>query len=354
VLKSETVHQTRSDFLQHITEALDKASANLNSTLNSLRQISVEPAFRPVDEEPKNLFDFVDEIGVNDLYDSVRQCIDRCDDARHTLIETYTSFDNDLRTIGQALQPDEEDQQQPYSHDEDVSPIPSLFYSLEHNATACAEHLQGLVKHYDACVSALKHTEGGGEMVSKFSHENQEETHLEGLGIEIPSPEEETLKSYTTEEHVNRMKILVRDAAEVEDVVGELNDRIAEMEEHLSQIQSYVYMLRSTSKRQARASSLVKHVARNVPSYINACADFQAHWEEEQESLISKVEEIGELQEFYLGFASGYDNLILEVQRRRHTMRDMEKIAKQAMSQIEKLHKSTNIHIPNSLSQATD
>jgi autophagy-related protein 17 len=281
----------------------------------------------------------VDEGGVNDLYDSVRQGIDRCDVARQTFIETYNSFDDDLKMIGNALQPDEEDAHQPYTHDEDISPIPSLYYTLEQNATACAEHLQGLVKHYDLCVVALKHTEGGGEVVSKFSKEDQEESKLAGFGLGITNAEEDAPKALSPEDQANMMKILVKDAGEVEDVVVELNDRIADMEEHLSQIQSYIQMLRSTSRRQAKALVLIKRVSGNVPNYINACAEFQAHWEEEQEGLIGKVEEIEGLQEFFLGFASGYDNLILEVQRRRQAVRDMEKIARHAVSQIEKLYK---------------
>lgn len=329
------------DELKDITKALDQASANLNSILDSLRQVPVESSFRPSDETPRFLFDFVDEAGVSDLYDSIKQSIDRCDIARKTLIETSTSFDAELKMIREILHDKSEDHNRENRLGEHSSPIPALYSSLENNATACAEHLQGLIKHYDLCVVALKHTEGGGEFMSKFSQDNQEESKLAGFGLGITAAEDEVRKTFNADEQANMLKILIKDSAEVEDVVVEIHDRIADMEEHLCQIQGYIQMLRSISKRKAKAIVSIKKVAVNVPSYINACAEFQAHWEEEQEGLLEKIEEIESLQEFYTGFASGYDNLILEVQRRKQALRDMEKVAKHAMSQIEKLHKGT-------------
>jgi autophagy-related protein 17 len=190
----------------------------------------------------------------------------------------------------------------------------------------------------------LRHTEGGGEAMLKFSQADVgQDQEIGGLGLGITKLDEETApKALSSDEHAAMLKVLRKDAGEVDEVVSEISDRLADMEEHLSQIQAYISMLRVTTSRQQDALRILKRVSAHVPSHINACAEFQAAWEEEKEVLASKVDEIEGLHEFYIAFASGYDNLILEVQRRRHVKREMEKIAKRAMSDINKIYKGKN------------
>ncbi|KAF2663627.1 hypothetical protein BT63DRAFT_460742 [Microthyrium microscopicum] len=327
--------------LKETVRTLDQASARLNETLESLRNTMVEAAFRPPDEEPKCLFDFVDEKGVDELYDSIKQSMDKFDVSRKSLVDTSASFDDDLKMITDALEPQSEAEDQ-YINEEDDSPIPSFFYSLESNATEVASHLEGLVKHYDLCISALRHTEGGGEAMLKFTQVDiGQDQGLEGLGLGITKFDEESApKSLGPEEHAAMLKVLTKDAGEVDEVVIEISDRLADMEEHLSQIQTYITMLRATTARQQNALRVIKTVSEHVPTYIHSCADFQAAWEEEKDILATKVDEIEGLHDFYIAFGSGYDNLILEVQRRRQVKREMEKIAKKAMTEISKLYKA--------------
>lgn len=310
-----------------------------------MRDTIVDPAFRPPDDPPTYLFDFVDEAGVNELYESIKQSMDRFDAARKLLLDTCGSFDNDLGLIRDTLDPagDAKDRQVDNAL-EDVSPFPSLLYSLETHATEVASHLEGLVKHYDLCVSALKSTEGGGEAISKASEgeADQHESKLAGFGLGITKLDDEVVPQFLSEEdRINMLTVLVKDAGEVDDVVNEISDRLVDMEDQLAQIHLYMQKLRATSSRLRSGLHLLKRVMDNVPVYITGCTDFQAAWEDEKEVLATKMEEIEGLTEFYSGFARGYDGLIIEVQRRRHVKREMEKIAKSATSQIEKLYKGT-------------
>jgi autophagy-related protein 17 len=316
-----------------------------------LRDTIVDPAFRPPDDPATHLFDFVDEAGVNELYELIKQSMDRFDAARKVLLDTCGSFDNDLNLIRDTLDPAGDAMNREADNLlDDVSPFPSLLFSLETHATEVASHLEGLVKHYDLCVSALKSTEGGGEAISKASEgeADQHESKLAGFGLGITKLDDEIVPQFLSEEdRVNMLTVLVKDAGEVEDVVNEINDRLVDMEDQLAQIDGYMQKLRAMSSCLRSGLQVLKRVMDNVPVYISGCADFQAAWEDEKEVLVAKMEEMEGLSEFYSGFATGYDGLIIEVQRRRQVKREMEKIARNATSQIEKLYKGTKSHAVN-------
>jgi autophagy-related protein 17 len=317
------------------------ASSRLNETLDVLRETPVDGAFRPQDEEPKYLFDFCDEGGVRQLYDSIKDSMDRFKSSRQSLLNTFASFDQDLGAIDDTLNPPDEEDTRGKSKYEDVdTPLPSLFASLENQASEIAKHLEGLVKHYDLCVSALKNTEGGGEAISKASQGDvdQNESKLAGFGLGITRFDDEALpQSLTDEDRASMLAIIAKDAQEVDDVVNEISDRLADMEEHLANIHDYMLGLRTTSSRLRSALKLLKQAASNIPVYIQACAEFQVAWAEEREVLDEKMKEIELSTDFYSGFAAGYDGLIVEVQRRKQAKREIEKVVKHAMAQIDKL-----------------
>jgi autophagy-related protein 17 len=327
---------------QETIKRLDEASARLNATLDGLRSTIVDPAFREDEEESKCLFDFVDEVGVNDLYDSIKQSMDRFDQSQKCFVDTCTSFDDILSNATEALEADQEDLSKSQGYDVDgVSPVPSFFYALETHATEVASHLQGLVKHYDLCVSALRSTEGGGEAISKASQDEgtPQASRLAEFGLGITRLDQDAAPEQSAEDRIAMLAVIIKDAREVDDVVDEIKDRLADMEEHLARIQAYIDMLRSTSDRLRYTHHMLKQLLDQIPEYVSSCAVFQQAWEDEKGILTQRMEEIESLTEFYVGFAGGYDDLIIEVQRRRKVRRDMEKIASHALSQIEKLYK---------------
>jgi autophagy-related protein 17 len=215
------------------------------------------------------------------------------------------------------------------------------FYALENHATEAATHLEGLVKHYDLCVTALKHTEGGGEAISQASdnEHDQQASALAGLGVDLGKLEAAPPQPLSEEERTDMLAVLVKDAAEVEDVVSEIKEHLSEMEDQLAQVESFVQTLRDTSTRLRQARLLLKQAKLNVPGYISACSDFQTAWEEEKAVLSEKMEGLEGLRDFYSGFSEAYDDLIIEVQRRKLVRHNMEKVITRAMADLDKLYK---------------
>lgn len=62
------------DFKQ-IPRTLDSANGKLETTMEMLRNTTVDPVFRPAGEESKNLLDFVDETKVEKLRDELKASI---------------------------------------------------------------------------------------------------------------------------------------------------------------------------------------------------------------------------------------------------------------------------------------
>lgn len=58
-----------------IPRTLDDANGRLESTIDMLRNTTVDPAFRPEGEKPKNLLDFVDETEVDRLRNALKASI---------------------------------------------------------------------------------------------------------------------------------------------------------------------------------------------------------------------------------------------------------------------------------------
>ena len=314
--------------------------------LHGLKAAAVLPSFRPSEEPQKFLFDFIDESGVNSLYASIKASIDRFDAARSDFESTRDTYESELGQIKNSfLIPDDEVLQRIQSY-AGVSPVPSFFSSLENHATEAAGHLEGLVKHYDLCVTALRHTEGGGDAIIRTSGSVEgaselppEASQLVGLGVDLgtlshngpPEP-------MSAAERAEMLAVLAKDAAEVEDVVAEITDRLADMEDQHSSIVSYLGALRATFYRMQATLEFVKQVISQVPDYITAAAEFRAHWEEEKQTLTERAEEMNNTISIFAGFSTAYDGLIVETQRRRHVKARMERIMEKAMNEIEKLY----------------
>ncbi|KAG6985298.1 serine/threonine-protein kinase RIO1 [Physcia stellaris] len=67
---------------------------------------------------------------------------------------------------------------------ETISLVPDILTSMEDNAREMADNLESLVKHYDLCVSAIKHTEGGGDAAQRIAGESTRRAY-DNLLIEV-------------------------------------------------------------------------------------------------------------------------------------------------------------------------
>ncbi|KIW04747.1 hypothetical protein, variant 1 [Verruconis gallopava] len=329
---------------QATVQSLDAASSRLQKTLASLRSTPVEAALRPADNATKHLFDFVDEGGIHDLERSIKASIDRFEAARSTLAQTCEAFEEELERLHEIVLGENKDNV-PTVVEKIDTPIPALFHQLESRATEVAGHLESLTRHYDLCVTALKHTEGGGEAITRNSTgEEQQTSALVGLGVDLGKVEDAPAQPISEEERKELLTVLCKDADEVEDVVADIRDILAEMEDNLYQITTYVESLRSLSSRLRDAMAFLKDIIGKLPVYISACAEFQRSWDEEKEFLHEKLDELEGLTDFYDGFEAAYDELLLEVERRRQVKRDMEKVIRAAMEELEALYQDDLHH----------
>jgi autophagy-related protein 17 len=361
------------EFTQTIA-SLDVANDRLQSTLASLRKVIIDRSLQKpkavVEEEEdqyqsqyltresssshenenatkqKTLYDFVDEANHEDLLASLRTLIDTFNDSRADLDDNISRFDDSIARVVSALQGEdgETDDSNPPSkitpYDEPPLSIPALFHDMESHAAEMATLLQSLISHYDLCVSALKHTEGGGE-AAREAVQAADELAKNAQGVEeslyaaatVPDPMDAA-------ERAEMLRVLENDAAEVEDVVGELRERGSEIEGLYGQLCSRAENSRKTMRGLRRAVESMHAVRDALPVYLDAVAGFREGWSNLRASMQGKTQELVGLCGFYEQFWSGYKKLLREVDRRAAVEAQMVKVAEKARQDLEKLYEA--------------
>ncbi|EON65732.1 hypothetical protein W97_04971 [Coniosporium apollinis CBS 100218] len=308
-----------------LLHALDTTSTHLTTTLDTLSTTRLDPSLHP----SKTLHDFIDASSVSHINSSLRACIDRYNASFASLASTADDYTSSLSSIASALAAT------PSSPEDDgggSSPLPELFGATETHATEMAEMLQSLVRHYDLCVTALKHTEGGGEAAEQAAQQHMVP------GVESLHQDASPPQPLTASERQDMLTVLSRDAAEVEDVVAEIQDRLQEMETQLEHMSGYVEALEAEAAGLSATLRRMREVGREVAGYIAVCAGFAAGWADERREIEGGMGELEGLREFYEGFSGAYDGLIVEVERRRRWRGEMEKVVGEAMERMERMY----------------
>lgn len=367
--------QAGDEFTQTIA-SLDVANDRLQSTLASLRKVIIDrslqkpkvssmdqyesqyltrdsptTSFSQEDETPKQktLYDFVDEANHEDLLASLRSLIDTFNDSRADLDANIARFDDSIAHIASALNGsssgsgDTDDSNPPSKitpYDEPPLSIPALFHDMESHAAEMATLLQSLISHYDLCVSALKHTEGGGE-AAREAVQAADELAKNAQGVEeslyaaaaVPDPMD-------AGERAEMLRVLENDAAEVEDVVGELRERGGEIEGLYGQLSSRADSSRKTMRGLRRAVEGMHAVKDALPIYLDAVAAFKEGWANLRLAMQGKTQELVGLCGFYEQFWSGYKKLLREVDRRAAVEAQMARVAEKARRDLDRLYEA--------------
>ena len=219
-----------------------------------------------------------------------------------------------------------------------TSPIPENLHSLEIHAQEMAALLDSLVRHFDLCVNAIRHTEGGYAAVRKAASDlppGAEPVSVSGVMNTSQNIEEEAPLS--EEERREMLIVLETDAGEVEDVVAELRERLGEMESRFEVIQDHVAHLTATYDTTISAFSILESISAHLPGYLMAASDFKLHWEDTKMQIQEQLEELEGMRLFYENYHASYDDLILEVYRRRQAEDKVKAMIKKATEQIEKV-----------------
>ncbi|KAJ5668645.1 hypothetical protein N7462_009715 [Penicillium macrosclerotiorum] len=350
-------HRGREDFANALKN-LDAADIRLRSTLDLLRNTVVHASFRAKDEGAKSLHDFVDERGVEELHVSMKSSIDRTNTARAALDSSNREFDHELSSIRQALKhyrtatkmatsrPSASSSSSSTSEPVVItlSTMPGMIHALEENAQEMAGLLESLVRHFDLCVTAVKHTEGGGAAARSITGDISTEVQASGdampkIGEEIHANLNAPLDPMTDSEYEEMVNVIIKDAPEADEVVIEIQDRIADMETVFEQVITQRNALLAISNETLKVHNHLTTLASNrLPNYILQAHEFTSVWNGENDQFNNGLAELADLNALYDGFLNAYDSLILEVARRGHLRQRMEKVLRDTQHKLTQLY----------------
>lgn len=211
-----------------------------------------------------------------------------------------------------------------------------MLYSLEMHAQEMANLLESLVEHFDLCVMAVKHTEGGGAAAQSITGDMPTGVPVrEGLNANLNVPMDPLSESHYRE----MVNVLIKDAAEAEDVVMEIQDRIGDMESVLENLLAQRDVLlavyQATTNVYEHLSSLASS---RLPSYIAQAHNFTHVWNDENERINGGLADLSDLHSLYDGFLDAYDGLLLEVARRKHVRARVEKVIRETQHKLDHLY----------------
>lgn len=304
---------------QQLLHDVDTSFTGLNSTLSVLRETPIEAVLQPPGTPQKHLYDFIDSAAVSDLEGTLRACIDRYNEAHATLDDSNDAFDTALENLHSSFD------NVPVTPE--PSPIPDLYQDLETHATEAAQAFQSLVQHYDLCVTALRHTEGGSAAATEATGDASVN--------EFAAPPE----SISEEERSEMVAVLVKDASEVDDVVTEIRERGGELTDLLNQIEEHITHLRNEAGALSSILQMISQITGEVKSHIATSRNFHQSWlEDTRPTLLNGIEEWENQRAFYERFDIAYAELLVEISARRRRHDKTKRKAEEAQKELDRLH----------------
>ena len=320
-----------------VVRDVDEADGRLRRTLDRLRETMVEGKLRPAGEEKRSLLSFVDETSVEEAVASARAVIDGSGEEVDRYEKTCVEFEGRVAMVGETLFRNNNNTQKKGGDSSEVvkddevlgrSPLPEILHELEEHAREMAVNLESLVSHFDLCVTAIKHVEGGSDAALKVAEGDLPD------GVDIT---QET-KPLSEEDNARMMEVLEEDAGQVEDVVMEIKHHILAMEALNERVETHAAILAQAHADTTGAFRLLEDIGQKLPAYITQSQIFLVRWEEQNARIKERLEELEGLREFYDGFVQAYDNLLIEIGRRKALEVRMEKEVEAAMKRIEKMY----------------
>ena len=184
-----------------------------------------------------------------------------------------------------------------------------------------AELLTSLTKHFDLCVTAVRTTEGGTALARMKAAEVTQSQTGDDVSISGVIAEQEShmpgLDPISAEDRAQMLHVVVQDASEVDDVIQELTERLQSVEGDFGHVDEQTNRVKMTYIATLKAFRVLEDIGARLQGYIAAEAEFRQRWTSEHETIRSKMAEMEDLRAFYENYASSYDGLILEAERRR-------------------------------------
>ncbi|KXL51498.1 MAG: hypothetical protein FE78DRAFT_135674 [Acidomyces sp. 'richmondensis'] len=322
-------------------KVLDETHTRLENTLDSLRRTAVDST---LPKPTKMLYDFIDESSHKVMVDTLQRLMDDFHGMHTDLNVEISKFNDDIRQIGEALLErrlsGSGPQEKRTIYDEPPPNLRQLFKGMENNAVEMAHLLQSLTSHYDLCVTALKHTEGGGEaaklaiqQAEELSTKNARDTEESLYGKTVPEPMD-------LDHRREMLKVLEGDAEQLDEVVVEIREYSLEIEEHYSQLSQRAEDARKMHQTLCTVLSHFHQVKSVLPQYIANVKHFQESWHKIRASMMAKTNELAELTEFYNSFSSSYAKVLAELERRKAAETQMRKLALKVQKEFDRLYEA--------------
>ncbi|KAI1851446.1 hypothetical protein JX266_003521 [Neoarthrinium moseri] len=337
---NKTYESGKREFKQVIKD-LDSANSQLESTMNVLRDRTVESVFRPKGEERKSLLDFVDVEQVETMRNILKENIAALQSTQTSFDGDLLRFDTDLRALNKTITSAPSPPSPSASNSR--RPVPDLLASMVENSHDMAELLASLTKHFDLCVTAVRTTEGGAALARRKAAEASQTQGDNNVSISGVIAEQELHMAedpITLEDRIQMLQVVVQDASEVMEVVQEINEHLQNMEEEYSHLIEQTEQVKLTYTTTNDAFHVLEDIGTRLRSYIAAETEFRERWIAEHDTIGEKMDEMEELRLFYENYASSYDSLLLEVDRRRTQEQRVLSIWKKAKDNVEKIIES--------------
>jgi autophagy-related protein 17 len=259
-------------------------------------------------------------------------------------------FDTDIRALKKSMSsspsPSSPSSSMPHQ------PIPHLLASLIDHSHMMAQLLTSLTKHFDLCVTAVRATDGGADLARRRAAESQgsgtggpgdstADLDLPGVSISGVIAEQESHLSHldplTSEDRADMVRVVVEDAAEVDDVVREIIERLSAMEADAARLDEQAARVRAAHAGTLAAFRALEDLGARVTGYAAAEVEFLQRWEDEKDVVYSLVREMEGLHDFYEKYSGAYGSLILEVERRRGIEERIQAIWRKARDGVDRL-----------------
>ncbi|KAF3352860.1 hypothetical protein VdG1_08633 [Verticillium dahliae VDG1] len=332
----------------NLVRTMDATNEKLQETMGMLRNTPVEADFRPPGEEPRNLMDFVDEQSVHGMVDALKKCLGELQAIQTSYDGDLLRFDNDLRALKKSMGVSLAPLSASPSASTAYEPIPELLLSLVEHSHGMAQILTSLTQHFDLCVTAVRTTEGGADLARRRAAEVTQSQGGDVVSISGVIADQEShmsgLEPTTAEERADMINVVVDDAVQVETAVQEINDGLRAVMSDSTALTQQTEHIKSSYVATATALRALEEIGGRFAGYLAAEAEFLQRWEDERYTIYGKLSEMDDLREFYERYAGAYDNLLLEVERRRMVEDKIQSIWRKARENVDKLAESDRQH----------
>ncbi|KAL8935156.1 MAG: hypothetical protein Q9216_005564 [Gyalolechia sp. 2 TL-2023] len=323
-----------------VVKSLDAADRRLKDTMARLKTTMVENDLRPESDQEKSLLDFVDEGSVEQVLLTLQDSIGTADSALQELVETNRGFHDDLKRVERLIDSPEVRHNHsladrlPQGSDlptESVSPIPNILQDMEGRSRDMADNLESLVKHFDLCLMAIRHTEGGGDAAIRLTADLPDGAGMEEDVAGAPEP-------IGDKERQDMLDVIAQDADQVEEVVMEICDHVTAMESQLEIVTAHVTQLKEEESSVTAAFNVLEDIGCRLQAFVAQSQVFVMRWDDEKTKINERMDELSHLEDFYGGYLGAYDHLLVEIGRRQFMEQQMEKVLQDATRKLDVLH----------------